>query len=1439
LNAYFGIAKASAACIALALAIALPGGTVAQTASITISPGTATGIGLASAAQYQVLSDAQWADYEKVVDIAVLNGITKMAANSGQTMKSADYTSIATTVQAKLDASAPSAALFQRMDIGGRLRYGIDSLTSLASGQPAGSLLPKTLFGLEKAKFFQLEIPVDPSRRQPADPALYAVTSSALQFIANQVQQASDLAQNDGQYAAAVNVLLSGLTAFDSSKSYATIQTFWGTALPSLPAPNSDGSYTLNEPDLMTQYQSVVAGVQTIIDSELTALEANPPTLGRSVVLKGNSRAVPYASPTANSCVISHALPPGFAGPVLPSVDPCQIAQSDVTGLSSLVGLFDPSAGTQIAAIGTAGVQAGLAIAQILSPAVTGAAVLGPVGIVVGAGVAIFSALESSSSSSNAAVLAQIQKLSQQIARLQQDMDAQFALVDAGLNTILTTLNQDFALINYQLGTLNASAQQIQDALLDVETQVNQIEYYDLAYQQAEEADTLMLSANGCLNFASTHNNQDIGYAQFDNCQNTFFTWGQTNALDAIWAPVPSDYTDSSVYNFFEDFSNSGVCPIGCATPDAVGINYLSNFSSQNLGVAPLSTLFLPNPDEWVLAARMYLLMAHQWPQYQSGLNVSYLNDLLQIGTNLQQAAQSINSSRATNGQVSQNTAIFNALTTKYTSAIGDVQSAANSDQTTYLSNPALTINGITPNWWGGGASQTTSWRPPPPASIRFCDGGGETLTPAPSSLFSFVPGIYAFAQGYLSAGTLTMCISNVQWVNTVDPFTNPPYEPNDILWCDNAAFDIPPGQPDVAYPPDNCQISEPQITISVRFNGTEILTATATAGDATQQDYIVSWWSDPTYCGCTDSSFSVDPSYAVQFLWTPSSNSSPFHIGDILANLNNSPTVTQQPAPGLLSTTVAQIDAALATVQQQMYGKIANDFSAAGTPIQIAGQLLSSDKLLFQAYANLGLPISMQSDDTLHSYLFGDEPILDWPGVQSDFAGFSTSAITNTTDDKVTDEIGTLNSRLSGLTTEISADLANVGTNQLPESLSEVDLALEDLQSFANLQNANALTPCSFQLTPNLAFVGMSGSAGTIQVQELNGCAWTASTRASWLTIAPRASGVGNGFVNFSATSDTTDSGRDAVIIVGDQVFHVLQTAGGNTIIGGSGSGSAPVASLSTTNIGFGNQTVGTSSAPTNITLSNTGSSSLVTGITATTGYYEADNCGTVSPGGNCTISVVFSPPATGTDAGLLTISSNASGSPQTVVLTGVGMAAPVAAAGFTVTASTLTVTKGLTGSLGTVSLTFTPVNGFANVITLSNCVVPTSFLGGSCSAPGSVSLAGTSSATVSVTIATSASTAVLQPPPNPRWSTVGRGFELASVFVLLIPARRRKRLLIAPFLLFAFVACGLSGCGGGSVVTSTGASSQTIPAGTYSFTITATSGALSYPITIPVTVE
>lgn len=203
--------------------------------------------------------------------------------------------------------------------------------------------------------------------------------------------------------------------------------------------------------------------------------------------------------------------------------------------------------------------------------------------------------LAGSSSSPNAAVLEQIQKLSTQIVALQNDVNAQFIRVDSTLNTILANLSSDFS-------QLSADSHAIQVGLLDLQTQLNQLAVYNSAYQQAEENDALMLSINGCLNYQANHNGQDIGQVPglYNSCENSFYTWSTANALDAVWAPTPTNYTNGSIYNTFEDFSNSQIpgCSAGCATPFAVDVNYLAQFPAQNLGLPALSSEVLANPND-------------------------------------------------------------------------------------------------------------------------------------------------------------------------------------------------------------------------------------------------------------------------------------------------------------------------------------------------------------------------------------------------------------------------------------------------------------------------------------------------------------------------------------------------------------------------------------------------------------------------------------------------------------------------------------------------------------------------------------------------------------------------------------------------------------------------------------------------------------------------
>jgi hypothetical protein len=149
------------------------------------------------------------------------------------------------------------------------------------------------------------------------------------------------------------------------------------------------------------------------------------------------------------------------------------------------------------------------------------------------------------------------------------------------------------------------------------------------------------------------------------------------------------------------------------------------------------------------------------------------------------------------------------------------------------------------------------------------------------------------------------------------------------------------------------------------------------------------------------------------------------------------------------------------------------------------------------------------------------------------------------------------------------------------------------------------------------------------------------------------------------------------------------------------SGAGTVAVASLSPSSLSFAGQAVGTTSAAQTVTLMNTGGAPLaITGVTVSAGFAESNTCGSsLAAGGKCTISVTFTPAATGSFTGTLSVIDNSNGvagSTQTVSLSGTGLA------GFSITPtpSTETVTRGI---LGAFILTLKSLDGFKGAVTLS----------------------------------------------------------------------------------------------------------------------------------------
>lgn len=276
------------------------------------------------------------------------------------------------------------------------------------------------------------------------------------------------------------------------------------------------------------------------------------------------------------------------------------------------------------------------------------------------------------------------------------------------------------------------------------------------------------------------------------------------------------------------------------------------------------------------------------------------------------------------------------------------------------------------------------------------------------------------------------------------------------------------------------------------------------------------------------------------------------------------------------------------------------------------------------------------------------------------------------------------------------------------------------------------------------------------------------------------------------------------------------------------TGMGDGPLVSLSPPLVTFPDQYVGTSGLPQTVTLMNNGNAALtITSVTASpSDFAPLSACGnSVAAGASCSIGVFFDPTTSGTRNGALTVTDSTSDSPQTATLTGIGQDFSLAPSG----SSSVTVTPGQTAKY---KITVAPAGGFNQAVTLTCSGAP---VGSTCSlSSSSVTLNGSSSTSVTVTVSTAGTSAGLVHPAESRRGSLYVLLSIPGLFgLVLLPALRRKDPRSARFWLLA-IGCILSaavmwsGCGGGS---STG-NGGTLT-GSYNVTVTGTSTSGSNTLT------
>jgi cytochrome c553 len=190
-------------------------------------------------------------------------------------------------------------------------------------------------------------------------------------------------------------------------------------------------------------------------------------------------------------------------------------------------------------------------------------------------------------------------------------------------------------------------------------------------------------------------------------------------------------------------------------------------------------------------------------------------------------------------------------------------------------------------------------------------------------------------------------------------------------------------------------------------------------------------------------------------------------------------------------------------------------------------------------------------------------------------------------------------------------------------------------------------------------------------------------------------------------------------------------------TTISLTGTATAPAVSLSASTIAFGTLTVGQTSAARTVTLSNSGSAALaISGIAASgSGFSATHDCpASLAAGSSCTVSAVFAPTTAVAYSGSVAITSNASGSPHGISLSGTGTATAVASLGWTGSTSlSFSATVGTPSAEQTLTLLNSgSVAGTIGAVTVSGTNAADFVHGGSCGA--GVTLSAGASCTVTV---------------------------------------------------------------------------------------------------------
>jgi uncharacterized repeat protein (TIGR03803 family) len=359
-----------------------------------------------------------------------------------------------------------------------------------------------------------------------------------------------------------------------------------------------------------------------------------------------------------------------------------------------------------------------------------------------------------------------------------------------------------------------------------------------------------------------------------------------------------------------------------------------------------------------------------------------------------------------------------------------------------------------------------------------------------------------------------------------------------------------------------------------------------------------------------------------------------------------------------------------------------------------------------------------------------------------------------------------------------------------------------------------------------------LSGTDSSFFVIGADGC--------SGATIAP--GGTCPVSVSFAPPAAGAPGADSATLTFSDNAPSALQTV---SFTGTGVPAGGPWVVLSSTSLTFPPQPVGTISGAQTVTLTNSGFGPLnISGISVTDDGNQTNNCGSsVAVGSSCTFSVSFSPSVTVQEYGDIFIWDNAYDDPQTIKLSGAGVAGTEMDFTVGMAAGSSQSAAVAPGASASYSLSVAPLGGFKGAVTLACVGAPA--LAACTVSPAALTLDGANAVAVAVSVTTDASALAVRhevnSPGSPATAVLVALLGLACPLTLWRQGRgkRRKAWTISLAALAVTATFGLACGGGGSNAGSGAPSASGTPAGTYTLTVTGSSGTLAHSIALKLAVN